>query len=519
MSQPVAVAERIGERRGVWLAVGTITALALVLRAVASQQALAGDELYTYRVVSAASLGGVFDGIELTEATPPLYYVLAWLAGMLGDAPGWIRLPSILYGAASVPVVYLLGERFGGRRAGLVAALLIAVAPFAIVYGSEARAYGGLLFLLPLSTYALLRATDERGGEGRGALGWWVLLWVATTAALYTHYTASFAIVVQALWVLWRRRESFPALAGAYLAVAVAYLPWLGEVGQNPDLAVPAPFGLFDIEPLGRLLGGHPGEPLGELPGFVGALLLAAAAAVVAYGIFELLRRATPRGRRRWSESLLVGAGRRPGLVLLAALAIALPLGLGIYSEIRTPLLNPRNLTGALPYLLVLVGVLTAVIRPPLTALAAGLATLALALGSASVLAGEAQRPQWKAAAELIEAEAEPGSTVVYVSLAGIFRPGNDPSGPFASADEHPLVQELPLYIDEGFELERDVNDEKAWRGGGTVYVAYPRLPLFEAAVREQAERSGAVLESRTVLEGQTPIVVSAFAAGAGQAP
>jgi Dolichyl-phosphate-mannose-protein mannosyltransferase len=70
-------------------------------------------------------LGGMLRAIPQVEATPPLYYVVAWVwARVFGlDEPG-IRSLSALAGTATVPVVYLAARELATRRIGLVAAAL-----------------------------------------------------------------------------------------------------------------------------------------------------------------------------------------------------------------------------------------------------------------------------------------------------------------------------------------------------------------------------------------------------------
>ena len=87
---------------------------------------------------------------------------MAWLAAQAGHPPFSLRLPSVLLGAASVPVVYALGALTVGRRAGLVAAVVMAVAPFSLFYGTEARAYSALMFFTAASTLAFVAALDSR---------------------------------------------------------------------------------------------------------------------------------------------------------------------------------------------------------------------------------------------------------------------------------------------------------------------------------------------------------------------
>ena len=66
-------------------------------------------------------------------------------------------LPSIL----CVPLMYVLARRLLGQTAGLLAAALMACAPFAVYYAQEARMYGLALMLFLLAFYAVARALDS----------------------------------------------------------------------------------------------------------------------------------------------------------------------------------------------------------------------------------------------------------------------------------------------------------------------------------------------------------------------
>src|SRR5207248_4339625 len=103
---------------------------------------------------------------------PPLYYLLAhaWLA--LGDDEAVLRTLSALLGALAVPLLGLLGAALFERRVGLLAAALLAGAPAHVFYSRDARMYPLLTLLLLLATYALVRATGERGAAAAlGAAG------------------------------------------------------------------------------------------------------------------------------------------------------------------------------------------------------------------------------------------------------------------------------------------------------------------------------------------------------------
>jgi len=95
---------------------------------------------------------------------PPLYYLLLhyWIA-LNGDTPYYVRLLSVLFGAGTIPIIYLIGKRMSGVVMGLVAAVLLALSLFNIYFAQETRMYTLLTFNAAVAIYALVRLlTDSR---------------------------------------------------------------------------------------------------------------------------------------------------------------------------------------------------------------------------------------------------------------------------------------------------------------------------------------------------------------------
>ena len=65
------------------------------------------------------SLPDLYGWLLKIDQHPPLYYALlhGWIAAF-GDAAGSVRLLSALFGAATIPVMFLLGRRLLGAPAG-----------------------------------------------------------------------------------------------------------------------------------------------------------------------------------------------------------------------------------------------------------------------------------------------------------------------------------------------------------------------------------------------------------------
>jgi hypothetical protein len=163
-------------------------------------------DLQSYRYDEAVTVGRVlhpslFDtlaAVPRSESTPPLYYALAWgWSRVFGSGEIGMRSLSALAGTASIGVVYLAALALPlRRRAGLIAAAIVAVNPVLIWFSQDARAYS-LAFLL--TTFSFLFFARARHSGSRRDLGWWA---VASSLALATHYFAAFVVVPEALLLL-----------------------------------------------------------------------------------------------------------------------------------------------------------------------------------------------------------------------------------------------------------------------------------------------------------------------------
>jgi 4-amino-4-deoxy-L-arabinose transferase-like glycosyltransferase len=395
-----------------WAPVAALTLVGFVLRAVGLDQALYGDEIFTYDIVTQNGLLDVLREVRQTSITPPLHYAVGWSAVQLGDPITAIRLPSLILGTATVPLVFAIGRRAVGPGAALVATALMALSPFAVWYGVEARAYATMVFAVAVSMYGLLRALDSE----RPARAWWLVFVIASASALYAHYTAAFVLATQVAWGLWSSRGSgrWREVALAGCLVFVAYLPWvpfyLDQRGNPGIYAIDALFPLTlesALESPLNLVVGQPFTEWNTLLGPVGTAVLGLAGAVVVAGAAIAVRsgRPAPEG---WVPNRAL---------LVAGLALATPVGLIVYAALGTSLYAPRNLSASLPAICLALGALTMRIEPRAGRAAALLLLAAVGLASARGLQDEHQRPPYKEIAARLDREAGPRDAVLVATF------------------------------------------------------------------------------------------------------
>lgn len=304
-----------GERThsAVLWALAGLTALGLAVRfASLGVQSYHHDEVITAARVIPGEFEHMLRQVKGSESNPPLYYVLAWAwAKAFGTGEIGLRSLSALFGAATVPVAYLIGRELVSSRAGLIAAALTAVNPMLIWYSQEARSYAVLVFFGALALLFFVRSL--RSGQGRD-LALWAL---ASALALCSHYFAVFAVAIEAAWLLVALRSRWrlvlPAVAAVF-AVGLALLPLIGAQVN------PTHIGWIDHSPLPTrifetgvsFLAGETGHVIAEPPreryALIPVILIGAALLLVAL-------RGSPRERRGG----LLGLGVGIGVVVLAS--------------------------------------------------------------------------------------------------------------------------------------------------------------------------------------------------------
>lgn len=162
------------------------------------------------------------------DGAPPLYYVLLhfWMKPF-GDGDLAVRSLSGVLSVLTLPVVWVVGRRLGGRTVGWVSLAVLASAPFAVYYATEARMYSLVMFLTACGAWAVSRALERPRWGNLVAVG------VVVAALLYTQYWAIYLVGAFALWLIWQSWRGHVRSANARWALlatvvgCLAFVPWL----------------------------------------------------------------------------------------------------------------------------------------------------------------------------------------------------------------------------------------------------------------------------------------------------
>ncbi len=201
--------------------VGGVLLAAFALRLIAlAVRPMWYDETFAF-FLAEKDFGAIIAGTA-ADTMPPLYYFLLhiWIA-LVGPSPFALRMLSVSLSMVVVALVYVVTARGLGRRAGLWAAGLTALASFQIYHAQELRMYALLAATLLLYVYAVIRfaANVPRA---------WMLVALSTVLALYSHNLAFLTLMSANVYFLLKRnwRKEIKLLAAQALG-GLGFAPWL----------------------------------------------------------------------------------------------------------------------------------------------------------------------------------------------------------------------------------------------------------------------------------------------------
>jgi uncharacterized membrane protein len=218
--------------RHLLLALILLVAAALRLNGL-SHDSLWGDEVCTV-MLARLPIPDLIKSNITQENIPPLHHLIlhVWIK-LFGDGEFSVRMPSVLAGVAGVWMTSQLVRRLFGTRAGLIAALLLAVSPVHIAYSQECRSYALSVLLGIAATDLFVRLL--RQPTQRLHLAYVLLAALGLYAHLYGLFTIAAHNLVYVVLLL-KRRDKLPLRPRPWLvdnlAAAALFAPWVPIVLQ-----------------------------------------------------------------------------------------------------------------------------------------------------------------------------------------------------------------------------------------------------------------------------------------------
>lgn len=381
--------------------------LALLVRLVAfDREPLWQDELFSF-YWSQLTPGFMLGTGAHIEPTPPTYYILlhAWMR-LVGASAITARLPSVIFSAATAPVVYAIGRQLLDRRTALLAGVFAALDALAVMYAQEARSYALFALLDGLALLALAGYLRRRGTAGPVPWVWLAAFVAASIATSLVHFTSVFfvaacfgAVAVDLAFTRPRPvREGLAwAVAGLVVLIGAAWpLTLAASLASAPGLSWIEPLTPWIVRIFFMELLTHPGIS-------ANTLMIVVAAALVLLAVSPFLRFRPDRAQ------LMV-------LLLIPALFCLVLIGVSA----RRPLLLARVGVWLITPLCLLLAMATTVQRNRMGRAATATVTLGLLVFGLSHYFLFIHKEDWPAAAHLAATDPRCGGPIVFGSAYGL---------------------------------------------------------------------------------------------------
>jgi mannosyltransferase len=295
-----------GINRRTWFLLAALTSVAVLLRIPSLNSCLWLDEVLTMVSYGQPPLAWIFTAFP-DQNQHLLYSLLAHVSMQIFGQHAWtLRLPSVLFGVASVWALFFLGRRLVGKTQALLACALMTVSYHHIWFSGNARGYMGLLFFTLLATWLWLEAMDRDDWRT------WLFYAGSVVMGLWIHMTMLFVVAAHAaiFGLVWLRTGRH----SARLAKAVVAFTLCATIAlQLYALALPEFIrtAVSEVSPDSEWT-----NPLWVLRetlrslriGFAGSAVVLGGAVMIAAGLLDIFRR---QPRAAWAMLLppLLGGG------------------------------------------------------------------------------------------------------------------------------------------------------------------------------------------------------------------
>lgn len=210
-----------------WLLILSI-GLGIVLRLIGlNKGCLWFDEVCSYSVAVQSFPLGIIEKLSVQDVHPPLFFfIFHFWVKIFGASEIALRLFAVMFGILNIPAIYLLGKRFFSQRAGLIAAVLVALNSMQIYYSQEIRFYSLISLLSIISVYFLLKIVENPINKN------FILFVVSNIILAYTSTLAPFFILAQALVLLgvFTAKKDFSALKKLGLCLIIGFVLYIPQL-------------------------------------------------------------------------------------------------------------------------------------------------------------------------------------------------------------------------------------------------------------------------------------------------
>lgn len=207
--------------------VSFILALIILLALLLRVYALGAESMWLDEILSVNTAKRSIISIIEKESSgqavhPPFYYIILhfWMK-LFGDSDFSVRFPSVIFGVASIYVIFRVGKLIYNEKVGVISAFLLSISLFHIRYSQEARFYTLLTFLILLSNFYFIKLLKENNIKNAG------IYIILTTAMAYTHVFGLFYIIFQNIYYFLVHRKNMKFWIAIQGSVLLLFAPWI----------------------------------------------------------------------------------------------------------------------------------------------------------------------------------------------------------------------------------------------------------------------------------------------------
>jgi uncharacterized membrane protein len=187
--------------------------LGTVLRLIGINQSFWLDEA-AQAMMSSSSVASIWrlEG----DFHPPLFHTLLHYWMKLSTTEAYMRLMPLIFGVATIYLLYLFGKRFFNEKIALMASFFLAISPYHVIYSQELRSYSLLVLFSLLSCYVFMAKR-------------WKTYAVINILVFFTNYVYVFVVFSQFLVLVISRPHEIKKFLLAQIPLLIAFILWLPQ--------------------------------------------------------------------------------------------------------------------------------------------------------------------------------------------------------------------------------------------------------------------------------------------------
>ncbi|WP_353932153.1 glycosyltransferase family 39 protein [Okeanomitos corallinicola TIOX110] len=197
-------------------------------------------EIFTWQ--PGVSCSEIAENLANDSTHPPLFFcgMYGWLGWLNSWDINWViklRFLPALFGVTSIIAMYSVNSIAFSSKSGIMAALLMALSPFAVYLSQEARHYTLPMLLIILSLFFLIKIQQDIFLNHDSRFRFWLLWAVINSIGLYIHYFFTLSLnaeIFTLLLLIYRVREkiiNFPKVCLYFIlsisTIIIAFIPWV----------------------------------------------------------------------------------------------------------------------------------------------------------------------------------------------------------------------------------------------------------------------------------------------------